>query len=280
MSFVVRRSRVASAVVAVVFGCLAACGGGTDIAPSQPVVTGNGSGTARLGANDLGATSQVRAVVASVQSAPATAVDEVVSFDAAGLAVLLHGQVSTAGFTLTGPGGVPVYGNQGSNSTCVTDVPPCDFWIEDPVAGLIQARLGGPVPLAPATLLADYTYNERLLSYNVSLIYANGQSVVVTLYHLPSRPVPPVTITQEASSPPLAPYALAFNVVVQTNLTTSDQRVTYQAVGDPSNLVTLTRVDLANESDPCLAGDVTALVQSLSGSEQLPLDASFETPGC
>ena len=279
MNLVARKLGLA-AMTFVLVGVLAACGGGTDIAPSQPVVSGSGSGAATLGATDFGPTSRVAAVVGSVQAAGATVVDEVVTFDAAGLAVLAHGQVSTAGFTLTGPGGVPVYGNQGSNSSCVTDVPPCDFWIDDPVGGVVQARVGGAIPLAPATLLADYSYNERLLTYNVSLIFASGQSVVVTMYHLPSRAAAPLTITQSAPSPPLSPYPLAFNVLVQTNLTTSDQRATYQLIGDPSDLVTLTRIDLTNETNPCLAGDVTGLVQSLSSGDRLPIDASFETPGC
>ena len=259
---------------------LAACGGGTDIAPSQPAVTGLGSGTVQLGGLNLGATTQVDAGVNAAQAAVGTAVDEVVSFESNGYARLNSGSLRSPIVTLTGPGGAPVY-VQGTTSACVTDVPPCDFWLEDAVVGLLQARSGGPIPLAPATVLADYTFNARLLTITVGLTYPSGQFVDLSIFNVPAGAGPPLSTTAVSAFAPIAPYPLAFNATVLTNLTTLAEREQFDAADDPANLLTLTRLDLTNEADPCVAGDATVLMRNVADPTLTEvLDVSFESPGC
>ncbi len=271
---------LAASCAALVALATLACGGGTDIAPSQPVVAGQGSATVLFAGLDLGATSQVDAGVDFVQAAVTSATDEVVTFGSNGFARLDNGSLRSPVVNLTGPGGTPTY-LQGTNSTCVNDVPPCDFWLEDAAVGLLQARTGGPIPLAPGTVLADYTFNARLLTLVVGLTYPSGQFVRLTIYHVPAGAGPILSTSAIAASAPLPPFPVEFNATVLTNLTTLANRRQFDAADDPGNLLTLTQLDLSDEADPCVGGDVTVLTRDTADPTRTELlDASFESPGC
>lgn len=279
MSHVARSCRLPASLALACLALTLGCGGGTDIAPSAPVVEGDGFAQATVAARDFGRTEQLSAGVQSVQNVVTTATDEVVSFGTNGFANLAHGSLSSLIVVLTGPGGAPVH-VQGPTSACVSDVPPCDFWLEDVAAGVLQARTGGPIPAAPATLLADYSYNARLLTVTIGVTFPDGQYVTIQVFHLADGMPVPLTILPVVDSPPATPYPLAFNVVVQTNLTTSGSREVLQAFDDPANSLTVTRLDLTNEALPCVAGDLTVKLRVSGNPTEYDMDCSFEAPGC
>jgi hypothetical protein len=262
---------------------LGGCGGGTDIAPSDPIIEGQGFAAGALGSRDFGESSQVDAGVASVQASAATATNEAVTIRADGYGVLAHGLLSSPIVTLTGPGGVPTY-CQGLTAACagtptcgVPPTIPCDFWLADAGAGLIQVSPTGTI--APgSTVEADYSYNSRLLTIDIGVTFPSGQFLTILVYHVPSVVSLPLDLTQTVSSPPSAPYPMAFSVILQTNLTTSGSREILTSIDTPGNLLHFTRLDLSNEGEPCLEGTLNVTVDA--SPTPLVVTASFRTPGC
>lgn len=287
------RARVIAGVALAVTGCawIVACGGGTDIAPSEPSIDGVGSASVLLGTLDLGASTQVDAGVSGVVNAPGTVTDEVVTVRPDGFIVLANGSLSSPIVTLTGPGGAPTY-CQGVNAACVgtptcavppstTPTIPCDFWLADASVGLLQVSPSGTIPAAPATLEADYSFSNRLLTLGVGVTFPNGQFVTLTIFNLASTAVPPRTINLTVSTAPAAPHPEAFYVSAQTNLTRPTGRELFTTIeGDPANTLTLTDIDLTNEANPCVAGTGSVQVRSDADPTPVTLDFSFAAPGC
>ena len=261
---------------------LGGCGGGTDIAPSDPLIEGQGFAAGALGSRDFGESSQIDAGVASVQASAATATNEPVTIRPDGYGLFQHGLLSSPIIGLTGPGGAPVY-CQGLTASCVgtptCGVPPttpCDFWLADATAGLIQVSPTGTIPPG-AVVEADYSYNSRLLTIDIGITFPSGQFLTIIVYHVPSVVSLPLDLTQTVSSPPPSPYPMAFAVILQTNLATSGDREVLTSIDTPGNLLHFTRLDLTNEGSPCLEGTLNV---TMDGAPSQVVTASFRTPGC
>lgn len=269
-----RRARlvVGAALGAAASALLLSCGGGTDVAPSQPTLDEGGFASASIATLDMGQTTLVDAGVSDVVNTTATQTGEAVTVRPDGYILLANGRLSSLLVTLTGPTGTPVY-CQGTRAV------PCDYFLADAIAGLIEVNPAGSIPPG-SDLLATYTYTRRLLEMNVGITFPDGHAVSLIIFNLPSSATAPVSSNVVVSSAPVSPFPIAFDVSVQTNLTRPTGRELLTALDDPANLLTLTDLDLTNEGDPCLAGTVTVLVRSDADPTPFTLDAAFETPGC
>jgi hypothetical protein len=210
-----RRVRVLVAVaLAAASSFLLHCGGGTDIAPSSPVIEGEGFASATLAGRDFGASTQIDAGVSGVQNDVRTATD-LLTIRPDGYGVLSHGLLASLIVTVTGASGTPTY-CQGQNAGCV-GVPtcaippspvatiPCDFWVADATQGLLQVSPSGTLPAGTA-VSASYSYNERLLTLSIGLTFPSGQFISLVVFNLPSDATAsagaPITIQTVLSAEP------------------------------------------------------------------------------
>jgi hypothetical protein len=264
---------------ALVGGALVACGGGTDVAPAEPYVAGDGFATVRLGTLDLGRTETVTAVSSLGPTEALQVTGESTTFGPDDSARLARAPVvAAAAFTVTGSGGTPTYGRG------------TDYEID--FGGGVLTRFPGGAIAAGSTVEVDYSWTRQFYHLAVGITFTEGYTVTVRLFNLSPETPTPLTIAVTAGGPP-AGSAVAFDAevegfgqvvglgrhVVVGGCDTSPDPVDCPA----ANIAVVANVDLSNVLNPCVAGTVTATVTNQGDSDPSDrevLAIEFDDPVC
>ena len=273
-----RQRVLVSLAPAVLFCLVGGCGGGTEIAPPSPVVAGLGSASASLDGASFGSTQEVQADIGGSTQTPTDIVDEPVTFLGSDFARLAHGGLTGGAVVLRPTIGGPPWVLGADRPSCLAD-PTCDFWVDDPDAGILARNPGGAIS-AGGSGFASYTYLRALLKVNVAILYPAGRAIRITVFNVDSEATGPLTITTVAASAP-AGGALGFNAELETNLT-GLQHGLYATVNDATARLDVTSIDLSNQLNPCIAGHLVVHVTDTNdpNPNQATLDATFNDPDC
>jgi hypothetical protein len=278
--------RAASPFVAlaavVVAAALSACGGGSEVAPSTPIVEATGMATASIGGASLGGSELVTCGITRTSQAPAVVTDEVVTFTA-GTTRLANAPIVAGGVPIelfSGPGRTGTPYQEGTDFTATRSV------------GVLTRIAGSALPDG-TPLYASYTYLASRHDVEIGLTFPAGQWITLTVFNLtPTTPVP-VTITASSITAP-GDGSLAFHAAAATNLTELATRTAYllvtecSTVMDPvscpaANQLVLESFDLTNVLNPCIAGSVRGTLSDENDrdpSNRAVLDATFDDPSC
>jgi hypothetical protein len=283
-----RPTRPAARIVALaVFACttvLAGCGGGTDIAPSQPLPPGTGMASASLAGADFGSTQLVRALIEGVAPGSGQRIvvtDEVATVAPDGLVRLANGALLLEPVTVTEGGGPALA--QGADAGACT---PCDFWVQDDVLGVLRVSTTGS--LQPGDVVeVDYAYERQPLSVTVGVNFALGRSIQIRLFNVDADQTGPLTVTTISPSAPGGPsFPIAFTYGVAVDLT-QFQVQTFNAFDDPAdpadNVLEITGMDLTNSLNPCIEGRLNGFVLDAAQPDPTnpyPISVTFSDPDC
>lgn len=281
-------ARIAPLALAGALGAvvLVGCGGGTEIAPSEPDVEGTGFASVSLDGVDLGSTRLVSSGVSDTLSLTTQVVGETVTFGGDDTAQLANGNISQgAVFRVAGLGGAPVYAEW--DDVLLTG----DYRI-DRTTGLLTREATGAIP-AGDTVEVRYTFLTDHYSVTMGIVIALGARIEVNVHNLLVGEMAPITITQ-TSSAPLGDGTKTFTVDAETEQTILVGRgrfITVDACStdtDPANCpvmnaVDVTMLDATNALNPCIGGSLAATVQDLNDSDSTNrhvLLVDFDDPDC
>lgn len=267
----------------------AGCGGGTEVAPSDPAPQGSGAATASLAGVDLGATQLVTATVGGAVGVRRSTTDE---------AVVVGSDMNAAVANAAMEPNPPAVVTDASGATTYTDagdVASCDAGLGDYfitfTSGLIRICPGSSIT-AGQTLLVDYSYTASLPSLLVGVTFAQGSHVDLEVHDLEADETGPLTVNAVSLDPP-SDNSVAFHVTVKTNQTQpANQQVTYvtdstcSTPGAPGcpvvNELHLESVNLANRLNPCASGSATVAVyvEADPSSPREVFTFDFDDPSC
>ena len=272
---VVRAGLAALVVAATCLGC----GGGSEVAPANPIVRGDGSASIELDGVALPPTETVMTIVSEVGNL-AVPVTETVTL-VGDVAQLSRVPLSpTAPVTVTGVGSTPTY-------------TPVDDYSVNTSLGVLTRNPTGAIP-ANGTVVVSYTYNQRLVTVELGATLVSGADASVRVFNLQPPTGGPLTINTGASSPP-GDGSLAFATSLQTGLVQSTGQAVYVMVDNCSapptdpidcpvrNELTLLAYDISNELNPCIEGSLRATVhdsRSTDPTSRSVLEMTFDDPDC
>lgn len=251
---------------------LAGCGGGTDVAPAEPEIMGDGFGTGLLAGEAIGTTELVEASVVPGASTNLT-VTETVTFTT-DIVPLANDMLTAMGVEVT------------DGMTAFVEF--TDFEVERST-GTLERISGGAIP-AGATVDVTYEFEKQFQNMLVGILFIDGTFGEVTIYNLDEDQTGPLTLTETRSGTPPADMQ-AFAVVLEVGLEgpagTGDD---LSAVGacdtstDPvacplMNVLALSSYDISNPLNPCVTGSLQATVEA-TGGDPVPLELEFMDPVC
>lgn len=283
----VRRFLGVALVAGLLVSVFVACGGGSEVAPANPVVVGVGTGSIRVDGQDLGGTQLVRAIV-SASGTIEVAVTETVTFSS-DTVQLAHRVLTGDPVSIVAVTGGETY-EEGDHFSVVrasgtlTRVP-----APDPA--------GAPSPLTPIPLgeamSVSYRYLAPLLTVQADIVLSTGAEGSVTLFNVPPPDGAGLVINESAGIAP-ADGSLAFNATLDTDLLESVGKHTYVLVetcelpADPTdcpvqNELVIDSYDVSNELDPCISGRLVATMRDTLNptlANRAVIEMTFDDPEC